>query len=137
MDPDFKEQPFYRYLTYSAKKQSEELIKRKKHLDMFKCMIAIPSISVIAIITIFILTKDITSDMEYLYYLIILLIFSAPVYMVLQYLSALNNKYNELRIYVIKHVDETFCIHQKQDCNCKNDYLTFMEEKKHINLSYE
>ncbi|MTI49092.1 hypothetical protein [Sporosalibacterium faouarense] len=61
-------------------------------------------------------------------YTIIILVISIIFHsLYLKSLANLNKEYNSLRIDIISSLERKFCEH-KEDCNCKTNYIKYMDE---------
>jgi len=132
MSSNIEDQDFWKPLAYTGKQQAKELIKLKKRLTR---LLNISLISIVAAIIYFapLIFGKIKATATYMYPMFIFLLIA---YCFTIYISHVKKEYEDVRKQTIAFIKNEGCSCMDKYCPHKDQFIEFMSEVKHINLSY-
>jgi len=132
MSSNIEDQDFWPMLAYSAQQQAKELIKLKRRLTrmLYLCLIA-------AIIGVIYFAPYIFGKIKFSsIYMFPLFIFLLILYFVVIYISAVKKEFDDVKKHAISFIENEGCSCMDKYCPHKDQYIKFMSEMYHINLSF-
>jgi len=133
MSSNIEDQGFWKEIAYTAQQQAKELIKLKTRLTM---LLNASLITVtIAIIYFFLNIYD--KNKAPGSYMFPIFIFLLVLYFFTIYISHVKKEFDNVKKQAIDFIKNEGCSCMDKYCEHKDQYIKYMNEAKHINLSYK